>query len=482
MEDPFLKFISTLSDKIQVEKEHKNLMEDLEKSPSDKEPSLEDALNVLRDKILEQKAKIQKPILEIVQTENEEKNEKKEEKIDSKEEKSEEDLFDDFVGKLKNIINKKPEESLEPEKTQDIVVKSEPIQEPVKELPVVKADVKEPKEEKNVKVKDKEIQKQTEKPKDQKREKKDKEVNPQDYVKLLDQLGSSIAKEENPGTTANVKKLLEEFTEKYLKKLIVMQEYAGGGGSVAKQYAHGGTMDGSLNVNGQILSGGVDISQLFGSGGGDPNVNTVVYSNSAKWDNTTSTVQSYSATWSTGIQTISFNDKNAKLSISSGNTVSLSSLSSFSVDLGEVPVVSGKWNSNFTTTNYFSAFWNAAVDELFNFYVTQVDPGSAFTSEDGNYYIIANSKLDNNTLWDSSFTQVFLLSTIWSSVYMTVQANSARWESVYTAFNELSSKYESSYTTTNSNSAKWNSVYNTFNSLSASYAAETLAIAYAIAL
>ena len=143
---------------------------------------------------------------------------------------------------------------------------------------------------------------------------------------------------------------------------------------------------------------------------------------------------------------------------------------------------SANWNSSFTTTNYFSAFWNAAVDELFTFYVTQTDPGSAFISEDGNYYIIANSKLDNVDLWNTAYTQIYLLSSRWDSVYVTVLGNSARWESVYTSLNQNSSRYESTYTTTQVNSGGWSSVYNTYNSLSASYAAETLAIAYAVAL
>ena len=51
---------------------------------------------------------------------------------------------------------------------------------------------------------------------------------------------------------------------------------------------------------------------------------------SSNWENTYNTVQSNSALWGTGggvAQTLSFNESNAELSISSGNTVSLSSLS-----------------------------------------------------------------------------------------------------------------------------------------------------------
>jgi hypothetical protein len=81
------------------------------------------------------------------------------------------------------------------------------------------------------------------------------------------------------------------------------------------------------------------------------NVYTTVYTNSAtnwnyqgtdiksltgNWQNTYSTVNSYSATWGTGgsPQTLSFNESNAQLTISDGNTVSLSALSGNSVSSG----------------------------------------------------------------------------------------------------------------------------------------------------
>jgi hypothetical protein len=85
-----------------------------------------------------------------------------------------------------------------------------------------------------------------------------------------------------------------------LKRLI---EMSSGGGSVAKQFAAGGTMEGTLNVTGQYLSAGVDLLTIFASGGsGDDNVNTLVRSNSAYWDeayNTSVVYQSNSASYAT---------------------------------------------------------------------------------------------------------------------------------------------------------------------------------------
>lgn len=86
-----------------------------------------------------------------------------------------------------------------------------------------------------------------------------------------------------------------------LKRLI---EMSSGGGSVAKQFAAGGTMEGTLNVTGQYLSAGVDLLTIFSSGGGsgDNNVNTLVRSNSAYWDeayNTGTVYQVNSASYAT---------------------------------------------------------------------------------------------------------------------------------------------------------------------------------------
>jgi len=55
----------------------------------------------------------------------------------------------------------------------------------------------------------------------------------------------------------------------------------------------------------------------------------------ANWQSTYTTVSSTSGTWK---QTISFNDSNAQLSISNGNTISLSALSASSSGGGSLPV------------------------------------------------------------------------------------------------------------------------------------------------
>lgn len=200
-------------------------------------------------------------------------------------------------------------------------------------------------------------------------------------------------------------------TDLYKKFTVYSQAYAGGG-TVAVQYANGGTMNGTLNVaTGQILSGGIDLSDIFSGGDdGEPlftswaqtysanyedTYTTVqaysanwefaysaIYANSTNWNNTYATVQAYSPSWNStystvqtysaswvagsSAQTLAFNESNALLTISSGNTVSLSALSGTSVSylsaLNDVSIptptngqvlaynsVTSKWNANTPT-------------------------------------------------------------------------------------------------------------------------------------
>jgi len=72
-----------------------------------------------------------------------------------------------------------------------------------------------------------------------------------------------------------------------------------------------------------------------------------------------STVQTNSANWT---QTLSFNASNAQLSISNGNTISLSALSAASggagIDTG-VRALTGNWQSTYTTVSSQSANWRS---------------------------------------------------------------------------------------------------------------------------
>lgn len=131
---------------------------------------------------------------------------------------------------------------------------------------------------------------------------------------------SDISKELN-AQLQNIQKELHNKLQLYA------QSYAGGG-SVAAQFADGGTMNGTLNVaTGQILSAGVDLTSIFSGGGGGG-----------------------------GNQTLSFNESTAALTISNGNTVSLSALSGGNaIATGNyLPLTGGIVTGNVTVTGTLS--------------------------------------------------------------------------------------------------------------------------------
>ncbi|NDE53850.1 MAG: hypothetical protein EB069_04505, partial [Actinobacteria bacterium] len=175
----------------------------------------------------------------------------------------EKDNFSDFVFKLKDIISGKKSQSSEP-------------------VPEITS------EESNEKVVTKDVT-------------NEKEQDKNEYVEILDQLSDEKVTDQQPEKVSEIKKLIEQYAEKYFKKAAIMSEYAGGGGTNAVQYANGGTMNGDLNVNGNYLSGGINLLDIFsGGGGGDPAVNAVVYANSGNWDSNYTTTNANSANWQTG--------------------------------------------------------------------------------------------------------------------------------------------------------------------------------------
>jgi len=309
MQNPLENFLLNLAEKIQTEKEYKEIVKNSESVDVNKDVFagfIEGIANTIKENV---------------------KNEPTEEKP------SEPDPLENFLStlgeKLKNLPEKKKEE--EPIKQEEPVKENEPVkqEEPVEEpKPVETKPENEPiKSEENEtpdafagfvnnlanilkKTPEQKIEQpvENEKPKEQ--------VN--DYVKVLSnnkkvktpEIKIVEKKPEENEETPDIKKFVANFvtkelesfkndlTEKYLKKAAVLSEYAGGGGTNAVQYANGGTMNGDLNVNGNYLSGGVNLLNIFSGGGGGG-----------------------------GNQTLFFNLSNADLSISGGNTVSLSALS-----------------------------------------------------------------------------------------------------------------------------------------------------------
>jgi len=191
-----------------------------------------------------------------------------------------------------------------------------------------------------------------------------------------------------PGITSNivalenrVKKLLEEktkqeqsgkFNDTQQKYIVDTAQYwarrilelGGGGGSVAAQYANGGTMNGDLNVTNNYLSGGVNLLDIFVTSETDSqiltynnsnydlsissgntvnlsSINTTFYTNSGKYESAYTTVSDNSAYWS-----------EAYSNLTSNSAAYLSA-----VDISLLAAASGSWNSNYTTVNENSAYW-----------------------------------------------------------------------------------------------------------------------------
>ena len=130
------------------------------------------------------------------------------------------------------------------------------------------------------------------------------EAQPKDnsYVKELKQADKNKIQIKKDKATTDIKSVVEKQVAEILSRYPNLGFTGGGGGTNAVQYAEGGTMNGNLTVNGTInattyLSGGINLYNLLSSSGGG------------------------------GSQTLTYSSLTEELSISNGNSVSLSSLS-----------------------------------------------------------------------------------------------------------------------------------------------------------
>ena len=586
-QDHLSDFLGNLAEKIKTAKEHKNIMEAVYASASatevvkEQEDPFVNFLHKVGDAV---SSKLPKKEVLINTTEN----------IEPVIEATQE-----AATQLGNKIRQALEQAKKKPKKQKPIVEDTKVQPEVKVEPNVEPE-DENKSAKDLaqkirdaieKAKNRALEQPTTQPEEPKQEEDNQIASYIEELEKIKDTGTEEQKEEATTSLKELKKYIDKTVQDYARRIL---DLGGGGGSVAVQYAKGGTMDGTLNVNGQILSGGKDISNYFGTGGGGPTNLGQIPALSGNWNSTYTTVNTYSGTWSTGIQDLAFDENTALLSITNGNTVSLSALSgndinsilnyfstnnitvsgltvtqnlsvggtiyssatalviaeyetligngvntSFTVnhnlntdniqvmvydvgnniasypsiqilnsnsvsvgfsfapplnyyrvlvfgtvpsnqinaygttstiyvvatgaaDLGDIPALSGNWNSTYNTVQSNSACWELGCQ--------------AYTN------LVTNSAAYLLSGTDVYLGDIPVLSGNWNSTYTTVNTNSASWESVYTSFNQNSARYESVYTTTQVNSASWSSVYNTYQSLSASYAAETLAIAYAVAL
>ena len=220
----------------------------------------------------------------------------------------------------------------------------------------------------------------------------------------------------------DLKKTSNDSIENAVKRIRRYVDTMSSGGSVAKQYAKGGTMDGDLNVNGAYLSGGKNLDQIF-------------------------------ITSETDSQTLFFTESANKLSISKGNTISLSSINT------TFYLNSSKYEDTYTIVQHNSASW--AADS---------------TTDTGVRDLTSN--------WESTYTTVYSNSSDWNTAYdVSTKYQSASGSfATNTALNSTSADIIN-YTHNNfspltssiditllqDNSANWQSTYTTLCSNSASY-------------
>jgi len=356
--DPFISFLSDLSKKIALEKDHKKIMEKIDSSNEEEiqEASpLEGFINTLKDKLTGIPVSEITPTDEVIKKDSESIEDIIKRDLESvvieTNEREEELPFNNFVSKLKDIFDQKP-----------VTI----------ETKIVSVSALEQKEE------IKAVQPVS-----------DKENKPSDYINELEKLKNSVAVEKEDSKITEIKKLIEEFAEKYVKKAIGHMGESGGGTN-AVQYANGGTMNGDLNVNGNYLSGGVNLLDIFAL---QPDL-----------DN----------------QTLSYNDSNYNLSISNGNTVNLSSINT------TTKTYSGDWNSVYSTVCAFSAAWGQDIQQL--------------SFDNTNYNLsITNGNTVNLSALKDNLSDIAAASGNWNNTYTTLQNNSAGWESVESTVNTTSS-------------------------------------------
>ena len=284
-------------------------------------------------------------------------------------------------------------------------------------------------------------------------------------TKLKDLLEERKKSDETGKFNTSQQKYITDTAQYWARRIL---DLGGGGGSVAVQYANGGTMNGDLNVNANYLSGGVNLLDIFAL---QPDLDH---------------------------QTLSFNESTAQLSISNGNTVSLSALSGEFTDRlvnGSYQVVlSGNGNltlpgaivtaSNskldlvgfgpntayLTTTSDDSTalFMGAAVAELRANTYASITTNTGGTPHLWEFGTDGGLKFPDNTTQTTAFTGN-PDSSNWDSTYTTVKNFSASWEESadigavadrVTNIQQVTGSWQRTYTNVSTNSANWQTGYN----------------------
>lgn len=154
-----------------------------------------------------------------------------------------------------------------------------------------------------------------------------------------------------------------------------------------------------------------DINLLKSTSANWNSVYTTVSANSSNWESTYTTFKNASASFltsETDSQNLSYDESLKEISISNGNTISLSSIDN------NLKLLSGNWENTYTTVKNNSALWG-------------VGGGSDISSLTSN--------------WEDAYTTVKNNSGDWSYNGSDIKVLTANWENTYTAFSNNSSSY-----------------------------------------
>lgn len=196
--------------------------------------------------------------------------------------------------------------------------------------------------------------------------------------------------------------------------------------------------------------------------------------------NITTVVENNSSTWGAADipQVLSFNESNAELSISNGNTVSLSSLSGGTGPSGEplftswAQTYSGNYDSVYSTVqSNSSTTWNYQGNDIKALSSNWENTYNSFSVQSANNLSVYNTvQTNSSTTWNYQGTDVKILTANWENTYTTVQTNSAQWavdSTIDVGVRSLTSNWQDTYTNFSTQSANNSSVYSTVNTNSA---------------
>ena len=183
------------------------------------------------------------------------------------------------------------------------------------------------------------------------------------------------------------------------------------------------TVINNLSAGGNLYGNG---SNLTGIVAGDTEATTLVRTNSGNWDKAYDIGTAYSSASSTFLtsetdsQTLSFNESNKQLSISNGNTISLSALTDLtSVDTG-VRALTSNWQTAYNQGTVYSSNSSS--------YVTNTTLNSISSQ------LVLTSDFNNYKTSVAGITSTFLPTT-------TYQSASGNWQNTYTSYTTNSASF-----------------------------------------